>query len=103
MPEKTAQCTTMLDGIPNDDSGGAHYLRGPSRAPATNFITRGANTVAEWIGPDCNTRPYASTGGTHMKVHRAVAGAWILMACAELTGCSSADERLPPAVTTEVA
>jgi len=38
-----------------------------------------------------------------MKVHRAVAGAWILMACAELAGCSSADERLPPAVTTEVA
>jgi ketosteroid isomerase-like protein len=72
-------------------------------APATNFITRGANTVAEWIGPGRNTRPYASTGGTHMKVHRAVAGAWILMACAELAGCSSADERLPPAVTTEVA
>ena len=38
-----------------------------------------------------------------MKIHRAVAGAWILMACAELAGCSGADGRLPPAVTTEVA
>jgi ketosteroid isomerase-like protein len=38
-----------------------------------------------------------------MKVHRVVAGAWILMACADLAGCSSADGRLPPAVTTEVA
>ena len=38
-----------------------------------------------------------------MKVHRSVAGAWILMACADLAGCSSADGRLPPAVTTEVA
>jgi len=36
-----------------------------------------------------------------MNVHRIVA--WILMACAELDGCSGADERLPPAVTTEVA
>jgi ketosteroid isomerase-like protein len=38
-----------------------------------------------------------------MKVQRAVAGAWILVACADLAGCSSADGRLPPAVTTEVA
>ena len=38
-----------------------------------------------------------------MKVHRAVTGAWILMASAQLAGCSGADERLPPAVTTEVA
>src|SRR5271168_396893 len=68
MPEKTARWTTMLDGIPNVDSGGTEFL-----------------------------------GGTQMKVHRAVAGAWILMACAGLAGCSSADGRLPPAVTTEVA
>ena len=38
-----------------------------------------------------------------MKLHRAVAGAGILIACADLVGCSSADGRLPPAVTTEVA
>ena len=38
-----------------------------------------------------------------MKVYGAVAGAWILMACADLAGCSKADERLPPAVTAEVA
>ena len=38
-----------------------------------------------------------------MKVYGAVAGAWILMACAGLAGCSKADERLPPAVTAEVA
>ena len=38
-----------------------------------------------------------------MKVHRAVACAWILTAWAELAGCSGADERLPPTVTTEVA
>lgn len=38
-----------------------------------------------------------------MKVHGAVAGAWMLMACADLTGCSSADGKLPPAVTSEVA
>jgi ketosteroid isomerase-like protein len=42
-------------------------------------------------------------GGMHMKVHRAVAGSWILVACAEFAGCSSADGRLPPAVTAEVA
>jgi ketosteroid isomerase-like protein len=47
--------------------------------------------------------PSNSMGGTRMKVHRAVAGAWILVACADLAGCSSADGRLPPAVTTEVA
>ena len=38
-----------------------------------------------------------------MKVHRALAGAWILIACADLVGCSSADGRLPPAVTGGVA
>jgi ketosteroid isomerase-like protein len=38
-----------------------------------------------------------------MKVHRAVAGAWVLVACVDLAGCSSADGRLPPAVTAEVA
>ena len=38
-----------------------------------------------------------------MKVHRAVAGTWILMACVDLAGCSSPDGRLPPSVTTEVA
>ena len=38
-----------------------------------------------------------------MKVHRAVAGAWILIACADLAGCSKSDEQLPPAVTAEVA
>jgi ketosteroid isomerase-like protein len=38
-----------------------------------------------------------------MKVYRAFADAWILIACADLVGCSSADGRLPPAVTTEVA
>ena len=38
-----------------------------------------------------------------MKLHRAVAGAGILIACVDLVGCSSADGRLPPAVTTEVA
>lgn len=40
--------------------------------------------------------------GAPMKVY-AVAGAWILVACADLAGCSNADEPLPPAVTTEVA
>jgi ketosteroid isomerase-like protein len=38
-----------------------------------------------------------------MKIHRAVAGTWILLVCADLAGCSSADERLPAAVTTQVA
>jgi ketosteroid isomerase-like protein len=38
-----------------------------------------------------------------MKVHRALAGTWILIAGVDLVGCSSADGRLPPAVTTEVA
>jgi len=37
-----------------------------------------------------------------MKVYRAVTGAWILMTCANLAGCSSADGRLPPAVTSAV-
>ena len=38
-----------------------------------------------------------------MKVYRAVASVGILMACADVAGCSTADERLPPAVTAEVA
>jgi hypothetical protein len=62
MPEKTAQFTTMSDGIPNEDSDGAQYLRGRSRAHSTNLVTRGANTAAESIGPGCSTRLHASTG-----------------------------------------
>jgi hypothetical protein len=60
MPEKTARWTTMLDGIPNDDSGGTDYLRGQSRAHPTNSMTRGAGTAAEWIGLGCSTRLRAS-------------------------------------------
>jgi hypothetical protein len=62
MPEKTAQLTTMSDGIPNDDSDGTHYLRGQTRAHSTDPITRGANIAAEWIGLGCSTRLHASTG-----------------------------------------
>jgi len=62
MPEKTAQFTTMSDGIPNDDSDGTHYLRGQTRAHSTDPITRGANIAAKWIGLGCSTRLYASTG-----------------------------------------
>ena len=132
MPEKTARWTTMLDGIPNDDeSGGSAYLRGQTRAHPTNSVRRGASTAAEWIGLGCgpgsvhplkNLTPRLGSsgsgacpepgklqcsssflGGMHMKVHLAVAGAWILVACAEFAGCSSADGRLPPAVTAGVA
>jgi ketosteroid isomerase-like protein len=97
MPEKTARWTTMLDGIPNDDSGGTDYLRDQSRAHPTNSMTREASTAG-----NCGA-VHHFLGGTQMKVHLAVAGAWILMACADLAGCSSADGRLPPAVTAEVA
>ena len=38
-----------------------------------------------------------------MKVYPVAAGVLILMACAGLSGCSSADERLPPAVTGSIA
>jgi ketosteroid isomerase-like protein len=38
-----------------------------------------------------------------MKVHRALTGTWILIAGVDLVGCSSADGRLPPSVTTEIA
>jgi ketosteroid isomerase-like protein len=133
MPEKTARWTTMLDGIPNDESGGPDYLRGQTRAHSTNSMRRGASAVAEMDRPRLRPRLRASTeesdsaawvfgfgrlpcrepgksqcsssflGGMHMRIHRAVAGAWILMACAEFAGCSSADGRLPPAVTAEVA
>jgi hypothetical protein len=61
MPEKTARWTTMLDGIPNDDSGGAYYLRGQSRAHPTHSMTHGASTAAEWIGLGCGTRLRAPT------------------------------------------
>ena len=49
MPEMTARWKTMLDGTPNDDSGGTDYLRAQSRAHPTNSTTRGASTAAEWI------------------------------------------------------
>jgi hypothetical protein len=45
MPEKTARWTTMLDGIPNDGSGGTDYLRDQSGAHPTNAMTRGASTA----------------------------------------------------------
>ena len=38
-----------------------------------------------------------------MKAYPVTVGAWILMGCAGLAGCSGADERLPPTVTTAVA
>jgi ketosteroid isomerase-like protein len=38
-----------------------------------------------------------------MKAYPAAAGALLLMACADLAGCSSAEERIPPAVTGAVA
>jgi hypothetical protein len=44
MPEKMAWWMTMLDGIPNDDSGGTDYLRAQSHAHFTNPIARGAST-----------------------------------------------------------
>jgi ketosteroid isomerase-like protein len=37
-----------------------------------------------------------------MKGYGVLTGAWILVACADLAGCSNADMRLPPAVTSEV-
>jgi ketosteroid isomerase-like protein len=128
MSEKMARRTTMLDGIPNDDSGGTDYVQGQSRAHPPNLMTRGAalrptgsvsvaapdsvhrlkNVVFGFGGCRAVNRRnrsavHYSRGGTHMKVHSAVAGAWIMMAGAELAGCSSSDGRLPSAVTTEVA
>ena len=38
MPKKTARWTRMLDGIPNDDSGGTDYLRDLSRAHPNNSM-----------------------------------------------------------------
>jgi hypothetical protein len=61
MPEKTGRWTTMLDGNPNDDSGGTDYLRGQSCAHPTNSMMRGASIAAEWIGLGCSTRLRAST------------------------------------------
>jgi ketosteroid isomerase-like protein len=97
MSEKTARWTTTLDGIPNEHSGGTYYLR--------RSVRRASHPFHDARSQYCGKSQCSSSfpGGTHMKVHRAVAGAWILMACADLAGCSSSDGRLPPAVTTEVA
>ena len=86
---------------------GAHF------PPIASFARTSYTVAAEpltWVATAWQTEPCLERGqtlcihgGTHMKVHRAVAGTWILMACADLAGCSGADERLPPAVTTEVA
>ena len=105
MPEMTARWMTMSEGFLNDGSGGSDYLRGLSSAHPTNSITRGASTAAGTDRRRLRRRAPLRLleRGTSMKVHGAVAGALMLMACADLAGCSSADGKLPPAVTSEVA
>ena len=77
--------------------------RGPS-IPLSN-LTRGlrssGSAAAEPRAGEVVVR-FIILGGTRMRIYRAATGALILMASAYLAGCSSADGRLPPAVTSEV-
>jgi hypothetical protein len=55
MPEKTARCTTMSDGVPNEDSGGTDYPD-QSGAHPTSSITHGVSTAARRIDTGRSTR-----------------------------------------------
>jgi ketosteroid isomerase-like protein len=75
------------------------YVLDQARPPIAARLTRACARRTLTSARRCSS----SLGGTHMKISPAVAGALILVACADLAGCSSADGRLPPAVTAAVA